>query len=87
MAGLADVKYAYQGQHIVLWDLSISRSQQEHINYEVIESIKNGVYLSTKYESAMRVFPITSKYHMLLFSQIAHQTLVNCLTTDRMCEK
>ena len=31
----ADVKYAYQGQDTVVFDLS--RSQETHVNYEVIE--------------------------------------------------
>lgn len=50
----ADLKYAYTGQKICIFDLS--RSQEDHINYEVIESIKNGIFLSTKYESCMRVY-------------------------------
>ena len=45
----ADVKFAYKGQ-------KVSRSQETHVNYEVIESIKNGVVFSTKYESEMKVF-------------------------------
>ena len=50
----ADVKYALTGQRIVVFDLS--RSQETHVNYEVIESVKNGVCFSTKYESQMKVF-------------------------------
>ena len=36
-----DLKYAYDGQRIVLLDLS--RSQEDRFNYEVLESIKNGL--------------------------------------------
>ena len=50
----ADVKFAYKGQKVCVFDLS--RSQETHVNYEVIESIKNGVVFSTKYESEMKVF-------------------------------
>ena len=50
----ADVKFALNGEKIVLFDLS--RSQETHVNYEVIESVKNGVVFSTKYESKMKVF-------------------------------
>lgn len=49
----ADIKYAYRGQNIVVFDLS--RSQEAHFNYEVLESVKNGVMFSTKYESTMKM--------------------------------
>ena len=45
----ADVKYALQGQRVIVFDLS--RSQESHVNYEVIESMKNGVVFSTDYKS------------------------------------
>lgn len=50
----ADVKYAYNGEPIVVFDFS--RTQQDQINYQVIEEIKNGRYFSSKYVSEMRVF-------------------------------
>lgn len=50
----ADIKYAYNGAPIVVFDFS--RTQVEQINYQVIEEIKNGRYFSTKYVSEMRVF-------------------------------
>lgn len=59
----ADIKFAYTGQKTVIFDLS--RSQEDHINYEVIESIKNGIFLSTKYESCMRVY---ASPHVVVFS-------------------
>ena len=52
----------YQDQRIVIFDLS--RSQESHINYEVIESIENGV-LSTKYEAAQKVYAIP---HVVIFA-------------------
>lgn len=50
----ADIKYIYEGETIVIFDFC--RSQSDHINYEVIESIKNGIMMSTKYESEMKIF-------------------------------
>ena len=42
----ADIKFGYKGQRCVIFDLS--RSQMDHINYEVIESVKNGIVYNTK---------------------------------------
>jgi len=50
-----DIKYAYNGERIVIFDFS--RSQEDHINYEIIETIKNGIMLNTKYECKMKVYP------------------------------
>lgn len=52
----ADIKFAYNGQSIVVFDFS--RTQQEQINYQVIEEIKNRCLFSSKYISEMRVFAI-----------------------------
>ncbi|AGC55146.1 replication associated protein [Cyanoramphus nest associated circular X DNA virus] len=59
----ADIKYAYKGQRIVIFDFS--RSQTDHINYEVMESVKNGIVFSPKYESGMKVFRTP---HMICFA-------------------
>ena len=59
----ADVKYAYNGQRIVFFDYS--RSKESHINYEVIEDLKNGIYLNSKYESSMEMFLAS---HIVCFS-------------------
>ncbi|KAK7505378.1 hypothetical protein BaRGS_00003540 [Batillaria attramentaria] len=59
----ADVKHAYTGQRVVIFDLA--RSQEDHINYEIIESIKNGVMFSSKYESQMKIFPPP---HVVIFA-------------------
>ncbi len=37
----------------------------DHVNYEVIESVKNGIVYNTKYESEMRVYKIP---HVIVFS-------------------
>ena len=49
-----DIKHAYNGERIVFFDLT--RSQQEHFNYEAMETIKNGIMFSSKYDSAMKIF-------------------------------
>jgi len=50
----ADIKHSYQGQEIVVFDFC--RAMQNHVNYEVIESIKNGIMFSPKYESKMKIY-------------------------------
>ncbi len=45
----ADIKYAYDGEHVVVFDFV--RSSLDHINYEIIEILKNGRFINTKYES------------------------------------
>jgi len=50
----ADISYAYDLQETVVFDLS--RQTQEFTNYGVIESFKNGLMFSAKYESATKFF-------------------------------
>ncbi len=50
----ADLKYAYNGQRVVIFDFS--RMQEEQVNYQCMESIKNGRVFSSKYESKMKIF-------------------------------
>ena len=49
-----DIAYAYDYQKIVVFDFT--RSQQEFVNYSVIESFKNGLIFSPKYESITKKF-------------------------------
>lgn len=58
-----DVKYAYTGQRICVFDLV--RSCSDHINYEIIEQIKNGIFFSTKYISQCKTFMVP---HVVCFS-------------------
>jgi len=53
---LADMAYAYNGERVVFFD--VSRTQSEHMDhlYSFAETLKNGNYLSTKYESCMKTF-------------------------------
>lgn len=50
----ADIKYGYKGERYVCFDLT--RSAAEHINWEIIECMKNGIMYNTKYESKMKVY-------------------------------
>ena len=49
-----DVAYAYNEESGVIFDLS--RSQLEKINFDTIESLKNGMIFSTKYESRLKLY-------------------------------
>lgn len=48
-----DIAYAYQ-KHVIF---DYARTTQEHVNYEVIEQLKNGRMFSSKYNSKCKVFP------------------------------
>ncbi len=72
----SDIKYAYGGQRIVLFDLA--RSQEQSVNFEVIESIKNGVFFSTKYESMQKIFEVP---HVVVFANWAPD--MSKLSVDR----
>lgn len=71
-----DIKHAYGGQPVVIFDFS--RSQQEHLNYEVIESIKNGLFFSPKYDSQFRIYDIP---HVIAFANFLPDT--SKLSQDR----
>ena len=49
-----DIMFSYKNQNIVVIDLT--RSQREYIPYDAIESFKNGLAFSAKYESQMKIF-------------------------------
>lgn len=73
-----DIKHAYNGQNIVIFDLS--RSQEDHVNYEIIESIKNGINFSPKYDSRMKIF---KPPFVVVFANFA--PIYNKLSADRWC--
>lgn len=62
-AGSAHIAFAYKGQKIVIFDFS--RTVEGHLNYGIIESLKNGMLFSSKYVSAEKVFPIP---HIICFA-------------------
>ncbi|MEO5351244.1 MAG: hypothetical protein H7836_16605 [Magnetococcus sp. YQC-3] len=59
----ADIAYAYNGERTVVFDLA--RSNEEMVNYQIIEQIKNGILFSPKYQSATKVF---NHPHVIIFS-------------------
>lgn len=53
-----DILYGYEGQQIVIIDLARTYADNlEHI-YTIIENLKNGQYLSTKYETKQKLFEV-----------------------------
>jgi len=50
----SDIAHAYKLQPIVCFDFT--RDKQEVVNYSVIESFKNGMFFSPKYQSMTKVF-------------------------------
>lgn len=60
----ADIAYGLPAEpKIVILDYT--RSMEEHVNYGVLESIKNGMVFSSKYESRMKCFTTP---HVVVFS-------------------
>lgn len=71
----ADIAYAWNGENVIF---DLARSQQEHINYEIIEQIKNGVVFSSKYNSMMKVF---ERPHVFVFANVEPD--YNKMSNDR----
>lgn len=81
----ADVAMALDNPKIVIFDFALD--QQERINYEIIECVKNGKVFSGKYHSCLKKFPIP---HIIVFAnrlpdtkRIAENRLVIIDTFDR----
>lgn len=52
----ADILYSYEGQPIIIYDLARTYADNiEHI-YTTFENLKNGFYLSTKYNTEQRIY-------------------------------
>jgi len=58
-----DLTYAYEGQGIVIFDYV--RESCDYVGYGVIEQLKNGILMSTKYESGMKRYEIP---HVVVFA-------------------
>lgn len=54
MGKKTDIAHAFTGQKIVVFDLT--RSDKDFLNYDVLESLKNGLFFSPKYDSRTKVF-------------------------------
>lgn len=72
----ADIYYAYTFQSVVFFDWP--RAQEEAFPYGVVESFKNGYFLSTKYESVATRF---QPPHVIIFANFEPDTLK--LSADR----
>lgn len=58
----ADIALAWNGENTIF---DFSRSQSEHINYGVLEDIKNGRVFSGKYQSTTKFYP---RPHVVVFA-------------------
>lgn len=59
----ADIAYAYKGERTVIFDFT--RSIEGHVNYSIIESIKNGIVFCSKYNSNTKINCVP---HIICFS-------------------
>lgn len=79
-----DIKYALslckESPKIIIFDLT--RSQGGHVSYDAIESIKNGIFFSTKYESTMVVW---NTPHIIVFANF--EPIYEKLSQDRWLVK
>lgn len=62
----ADIKFIWNLEEFVIFDLV--RSCQDHINYEVIEDLKNGRFNSTKYGSCEKAIDHGRHVKMIVFT-------------------
>lgn len=59
-----DILYSYNGEKNIIFDLPRDTEDKDYI-YEVMETLKNGQYLSTKYSSEQRIYETP---HIIVFS-------------------
>lgn len=76
-AGKKDLAYAYDGQPIVAFNLT--RTTEGRVNYESMESLKDGLMFSAKYESETKVYQNPPK--MLVMSNTLPDT--TAMSIDR----
>lgn len=76
-AKTADIAYSLNDNpRIVIFDLS--RSNEDRINYGAIESVKDGLLFSSKYESKLKIF---NTPHVIVFSN--NEPNLSKLSSDR----
>lgn len=75
-ASSKDIAFAYNGEPIVIFDYS--RTTEERINYQVIESLKNGMIFSAKYNSCSKYF---NSPHVICFANWPPKT--SSMSMDR----
>lgn len=78
---MVDMQYAYNGERIVIFD--VSRAQAENLGhlYAMAEHLKGGQFLSTKYESRMKVF---TPPHVVFMANVSWER--EKFSHDRMIE-
>lgn len=76
-AKTADLAYAINSQPNIII-INITRSNEQHTNYGAIESIKDGLIFSSKYESHTKLF---NSPHVVIFANF--EPNYNALTIDR----
>lgn len=72
----ADIAYIYNGEKIVLFDYT--RSMETYVNYGLLEGIKNGYLVSTKYMGCTKSF---EKPHVIVMANFRPD--YNKLSLDR----
>lgn len=72
----SDIYYAYKRESIVFFDMA--RVSEDKVPYEVMENLKNGGFLSTKYESIWKNFNVP---HVIVFANFKPDELK--LSADR----
>lgn len=73
---LADLAHAYNGERIAIFDFT--RSVEGVLNYSAIETIKNGMLFSPKYNSKTKIF---TQPHVVVFANFAPD--VTKMSSDR----
>lgn len=63
--GYKDIAHAYNYQKIVCFNYTRALESDDHINYSAIESLKDGLMFSSKYESGCKIF---DSPHVVIFS-------------------
>lgn len=71
-----DISFAYNKENIIALDFS--RSLIDHVNYDMIEQLKNGMIFSSKYESRSKIF---KQPKIVVFSNFLPD--INKLSFDR----
>lgn len=72
----ADMVYAIKDPKIVL--INFSRTNESHVNYDAIESVKDGILYSPKYESHAKIF---NSPHVVIFSNFKPE--IHSMSQDR----